>query len=39
MSADGDWAADPGSVVDFRLKLRQMRPVPPVWHGGEARRN
>ena len=26
-------------VVDLRQKIRQMRPVPPVWHGGEARRN
>ena len=39
VSADGDCAADPAFVVDLRQKMRQMRPVPPVWHGGEARRN
>ena len=37
VSADGDLAAaDPAFVVDLR---RKMRPVPPVWHGGETRRN
>ena len=35
---DGDWAADPAFVVDLRQKMRQMRPVPPAWHGGETRR-
>ena len=39
VSADGDCAADPAFVVDLMQKMRQMRPVPPVWHGGEARRN
>ena len=39
VSADGDCAADPAFVVDLRQKMRHMRPVPPVWHGGEARRN
>ena len=40
VSADGDLAAaDPAFVVDLRRKMRQMRPVPPVWHGGETRRN
>ena len=38
VSADGDWAADPAFVVDLRQKMRQMRPVPPAWHGGETRR-
>ena len=39
MSADGDLAAYPAFVVDLRRKLRLMRPVPPVWYGGETRRN
>ena len=39
VSADGDSAADPAFVIDLRQKMRQVRPVPPVWHGGEARRN
>ena len=39
VSADGDLAADPAFVVDLMQKMRQMRPVPPVWHGGETRRN
>ena len=39
LSADGDLAADPAFVVDLRQKMRQMRPVPPAWHGGEKRRN
>ena len=39
VSADGDVAADPAFVVDLRQKMRQMRPVPPVWHGGETHRN
>ena len=38
VSAEGDWAADPASVVDLRQKMRQMRPMPPAWHGGETRR-
>ena len=46
VSADGDCAANPAFVIDLRQKnpafvidLRQkMRLVPPVWHGGEARR-
>ena len=25
--------------VDLKRKMRQMRPVPPVWHGGETCRN
>ncbi len=39
MSSEGDCVADPAFVVDLRQKMRHMRPVPPVWHGGEARRN
>ena len=39
VSADGDLAADPAFVVDLMQKKRQMRPVPPAWHGGEKRRN
>ena len=40
VSADGDLAAaDLAFVVDLRRKMRQMRPVPPVWHGGKTRRN
>ena len=39
MSADGDLAADPAFVVDLRQNMRQMRLVPPVWHGGEVPRN
>ena len=38
VSADGDWAADPAFVVDLQQKMRQMRPAPPTWHGGETRR-
>ena len=39
MSSDSDWSADPAFVVDFRQNMRQMGSVPPVWHGGVARRN
>ena len=38
VSADGSWAADPEFVVDLRQKIRQVRPVTPLWHGGESRR-
>ena len=31
--------ADPAFVVDLRQNMRQMRPVPPVWHGGATRLN
>ena len=39
VSADGDLAADPAFEVDLRQTMRQMRPVPAVWHGGGTRRD
>ena len=39
VSEDGNWATDPEFVVDLRQKIRQVRPVTPLWHGGESRRN
>ena len=39
VSSDGDMAADPAFVADLRQKIRLLRPIPPVWHGGESRRN
>ena len=39
MSVDDEWAADPACVVDVRQKMRQVRPVLLVWHGGDACRN
>ena len=37
--SDGDMAADPAFVADLRQKIRLLRPIPPVWHGGESRRS
>ena len=37
--SDGDVAADPAFVADLRQKIRLLRPIPPVWHGGESRRS
>ena len=34
----GNWTADADFVVNLRQKIRQVRPVAPVWHGGESRR-
>ena len=31
--------SDPDFVVDLRHRIRQLRPVPPVWHGEESRRS
>ena len=39
VSSDGDMAADPAFVADLRQKIRLLRPIPPVWHGGESRRS
>ena len=39
VSADGDMAADPASVSDLRQKIGLLRPIPPVWLGGESRRS
>ena len=39
VSSDGNWTADPAFVADLRQKIRQLRPVPPVWHGGQSRRS
>ena len=39
VSSDGDMAADPSFVADLRQKIRLLRPIPPVWHGGESRRS
>ena len=39
VSSDGDWTADPAFVADFRQKIRQLRPVPPAWHGRQLRRS
>ena len=39
VSAEGNWEADPELVVELRRKIRQVRPVTPAWHGGEARRS
>ena len=38
-SSDGDMAADPAFVADLRQKIRLLRPITPVWHGGESRRS
>ena len=38
-SSEGDMAADPAFVADLRQKIRLLRPIPPVWHGGESRRS
>ena len=35
--SDGDVAADPAFVADLRQKIRLLRPILPVWHGGESR--
>ena len=32
-------AADPAFVADLRQKIRLLRPIPPVWHGGGLRRS
>ena len=37
--SDGDMAADPAFVADLRQKIRLLRPIPPVCHGGESRRS
>ena len=39
VSSDDDMAADPAFVADLRQKIRLLRPIPPVWHGGESRRS
>ena len=39
VSEEGNWEADPEFVVELRRKIRQVRPVTPAWHGGEARRS
>ena len=39
VSSDGDMAADPAFVADLPQKIRLLRPIPPVWHGGESRRS
>ena len=39
MPSDGDMAADPAFVADLRQKIRLLRPIPPVRHGGESRRS
>ena len=39
VASDGDMAADPAFVADLRQKIRLLRPIPPVWHGGESRRS
>ena len=38
MSSDGDMAADPAFVADLRQKVRLLRLIPPLLHGGESRR-
>ena len=39
VSSDGDMAADPAFVADLRQKIRVLRPISPVWYGGESRRS
>ena len=39
VSSDGDMAADPAFVADLRQKIRLLRPIHPVWHGGKSRRS
>ena len=39
VSSCGDMAADPAFVADLRQKIRLMRPIPPMWHGGESQRS
>ena len=39
VSSDCDMAADPAFVADLLQKIRLLRPIPPVWHGGESRRS
>ena len=39
LSSDGYMAADPAFVADLRQKIRLLRSIPPVWHGGESRRS
>ena len=39
VSSYGDMAADPAFVADLRQKIRLLRPIHPVWHGGESRRS
>ena len=39
VSSDGDMAADPAFVADLRQKIRLLRPIPPVLHGGQLRRS
>ena len=38
VSSDGDMAADPSFVAYLRQKVRLLRPIHPVLHGGESRR-
>ena len=37
VASDGDMAEYPAFVSDLRQKIRLLRPIPPVWHGGELR--
>ena len=39
VSTECNSAADPEFVVALRHHIRQLRPVPPRWHGGETRRS
>ena len=39
VASNGDMVADPAFVADLRQKIRLLRPIPPVWHGGESRRS
>ena len=39
VSSDGDMAADSAFVADLRQNIRLLRPITPVWHGGESRRS
>ena len=39
VASDGDMAADPAFVAYLRQKVRLLRRIPPVLHGGETRRS
>ena len=39
LATDGSGTTDPDFVVALRERMRQLRPVPPAWHGAESRRS